>query len=121
MFKWLRNKLRSWLGVEKLEEDLADHKKIVDILNRTNDELIVDISKLEKELNFFKSITEVGVDVHTRSNSWAVVCIAGKNEYVKFVDLQQKDARHVLQFLQGFEESHRLIDSPMGSMGMFKW
>lgn len=62
------------------------------------------------------SVCDVGVDVgfHGDDHSWAVVCIQGKPEYVKFVPLGHNDARDVLHFLKRFQYSNRVIDSPFG-------
>lgn len=48
----------------------------------------------------YNQLTDVAVDVgfHDSEHSWAVVCIAGRPEYVKFIPLSRADARTVMNF-----------------------
>lgn len=68
------------------------------------------------------SVVETGVDVgfHDKEHSWAVICVAGKPEYVKFIPLTGKEARDVLNFLKQFQYSNNMIDSPLGFKYMLK-
>ena len=100
MFKklneWIKDKIRCWLGINEDLRYISDgmsHQQRQ--MNKDQSELV----KLKKELNLFKSATDIAVDVHERTDSWAVGCIAGKKEYVKFVRLEQRDARDVMMFL----------------------
>lgn len=43
----------------------------------------------------------------------AVVCIAGRPEYVKFIPLSRADARTVMNFLRQFQYSQLIVDSPL--------
>ena len=67
---------------------------------------------------------DIGVDLHvdprnTKYN-WAVVCVDGRPEYVKFIPLNNHDARSVLQYLKQFEYSKHTIDSPFAFRDMIK-
>ena len=57
---------------------------------------------------------------HSQDHSWAVVCIAGKPEYVKFIPLNYDTAKDVLRFLKQFEYSNKVIDSPIAFKYMVK-
>ena len=63
---------------------------------------------------------DVGTDVgfHSDDHSWAVVCIKGHSEYVKFIPLSHKGARDVLDFLKRFRYSDRVVDSPFAFRDM---
>ena len=63
----------------------------------------------------YNQITDVAVDVgfHDSEHSWAVVCIAGRPEYVKFIPLSGTDARTVMNFLRQFQYSRLIVDSPL--------
>lgn len=63
----------------------------------------------------YNQITDVAVDVgfHDSEHSWAVVCIAGRPEYVKFIPLSRADARTVMNFLRQFQYSQLIVDSPL--------
>ena len=66
-------------------------------------------------------ICDVGVDVaRDKYHSWAVVCIHGKMDFIKFVPLNHSDIREVAQFLKRFEYSKRVIDSPFAYSDMIE-
>ena len=66
-------------------------------------------------MQLITQICNIGVDVGftTEDHSWAVICIAGKPEYVKFLPLTYRDAKDVLHFLKQFEYSKQIVDSPI--------
>lgn len=86
----------------------------------------IQLNNAEKEIEecrrLLTQFIDIGVDVgfHTEEHSWAVICIAGKQEYVKFLPLETRDARDVLRFLKQFEYSRQVIDSPIAFKGMLK-
>lgn len=105
----IRDKLRQWLlADELLKFDLAEDKY------KEARKLVDDCHKL------INSMTDVGTDVgfHSDDHSWAVVCIKGHSEYVKFIPLSHKDARDVLDFLKRFRYSDRVVDSPFAFRDM---
>jgi hypothetical protein len=66
-----------------------------------------------------QSVVSLGTDVvrpTEGSKSWAVVCIEGRYNIVKFIDLQGQDYRHILDYLKQFECSRRVIDTPYKQM-----
>lgn len=67
-----------------------------------------------------QSVISVGADIDARpyegSRSWAVVCIEGRCNVVKFIDLHGQDYRYILDFLKQFECSRRVIDAPYKEM-----
>lgn len=78
--------------------------------------------ELESCKKLMNEICDVGVDVgyHDTEHSWAVVCIHGKIEYVKFVPLTHKDAKSLLDFLKNFQYSKYVVDSPLGFKDMLR-
>lgn len=93
----LRIKIRGWLGIP---------------------EIVWDVSAVTKDVDMLKALVKCGVDVHMRqdSASWAVVCLAGKSEYVNFVKLDNKDARDIRDFLRNFKQRNTLLDMPSPSI-----
>jgi hypothetical protein len=93
----LRVKLRKWLGIPTIEQNTYT------ALN---------------DLDMIKSLIKCGVDVHSHQNhsSWAVVCLAGKSEYVNFVHLNDKSAKDIKDFLRNFRERNTLMDMPIPSI-----
>lgn len=78
--------------------------------------------EFEECRKLLNQICDVGVDVGFRGeeHSWAVVCVAGKPEYVKFVPLNRGDAQQVMDFLKKFQYSKHVIDSPIAFKSMLR-
>jgi|WetSurMetagenome_2_1015567.scaffolds.fasta_scaffold1750495_1 hypothetical protein len=90
----IRRIILKWLGISDFE------KKIVE-LKKENEEL--------------RKAIMVGVDYHPRlPKSWAVICIEGKSDYVRFVELPTSQIREVAQFLRRYDERNCTIDMPHG-------
>jgi len=90
------------------------HLLKVDSLELVIDQLGRDIDKQTRAMSSLQKMVKVGVDVSYHSDSWAVVCIAGKPDYVNFVNLGRDDINKIRQFLRQFEGSSRAIDLPHG-------
>lgn len=55
---------------------------------------------------------DVSVDVHHRSGSWAVVSLQGaKTDYIKFVDLGNRDMMEIARFLRQYDRANVKIDA----------
>ena len=119
--KWIKQKIRKHLGIDRLEnkcellyKSLASMNIKMGVLERQNQEI--------KELNeFLISQFNVSADIghHSHPNSWAVLSIQGNRDYVKFVDLSQRDIVEINQYLRKFEGTNRIIDSPYGDLFKF--
>ena len=125
MFQKLKEKIRKWL-LEILQPDIDALKNEIDESNATlkiaqsncNDatrQLKISTQQNEEMKKMYNQITDVAVDVgfHDENRSWAVVCIAGRLEYVKFIPLSGADARTVMNFLRQFQYSRLIVDSPL--------
>ena len=120
----LREKLRNWLfkdelsalndAISKYEEACKEHRKA----NVTAKIAKADLDAAQKDIAYSKKLInqliDVGVDVGFESDdhSWAVICIKGHPEYVKFMPLARQDVYHVMQFLKQLQYSNRIVDSP---------
>lgn len=120
----LREKLKNWLfkdellalndAISKYEEACDEHKKA----NVAAKIAKADLDAAQKDIVYSKKLInqlmDVGVDVGFKSDdhSWAVICIQGHPEYVKFMPLTHQDVYHVMQFLKQFQYSNRVVDSP---------
>lgn len=123
-----KNKIKRWLFAEEIEriESLEGiHGKFDEWFNAADrmyslsNEAKRNCEESKKELmecrKLLNQICDVGVDVGFmgEEHSWAVICIAGKPEYVKFMPLNRGDAQQVMDFLKHFQYSKRVIDSPL--------
>lgn len=125
MFQKLKEKIRKWL-LEILQPDIDVLKNEINESNTTlkiaqsncNDatrQLKISTQQNEEMKKMYNQITDVAVDVgfYDSEHSWAVVCIAGRPEYVKFIPLSGADARTVMNFLRQFQYSRLIVDSPL--------
>lgn len=121
--RWLKEKIKQWLIKEVLKEEIQKLNEEIQKLNHAQacynrasclcEESLENNREMQK---MFNEITDVAVDVNMvkDEHSWAVVCIAGKPEYVKFIPLSKNDARSVSYFLKRFQYSKHIVDSPIG-------
>ena len=126
----IRDKLRQWLFSEELskfETAEQNYKEAEDLYNRSagylnaaKDEYTWSLKMVDDCHKLINSMMDVGTDVGFCSDdhSWAVVCIKGHPEYVKFIPLSHKDTRGVLDFLKHFKYSDRVVDSPFAFRDM---
>lgn len=125
----LRQKFKNWLFKEELE-DLKTARELYEAARNAERQSKHVYNKATKEhfdsIKFMESILailDVGVDISlptSQEYSWAVVCIKGHPEYVKFVDITGQDASQVLQFLRHFEKSNVTVDSPVHFRQLFE-
>ena len=55
---------------------------------------------------------DVSVDVHHHSGSWAVVSLQGtKTDYIKFIDLGNRDMMEIARFLRQYDRANVKIDA----------
>lgn len=134
----IKDKLKKWLLSDELlriKELECTHKelensvsKAIDLLDKAYDNYAKAESVAENTVKLaddcrklMNDICDVGVDVaRDEYHSWAVVCIHGKMDFMKFVPLNHSDIREVVQFLKRFEYSKRVVDSPFAYHGMIE-
>lgn len=124
----LKDKIKKWLFIDEIARlDFLEEKyrefnnwiKIADRMYSLSTEAKKNCEDSQRELEecrkLLNQICDVGVDVGFRGeeHSWAVVCIAGRPEYVKFIPLNRGDAQQVMDFLKRFQYSKHVIDSPI--------
>lgn len=104
--KWLKYKIKNWLREEVFKEELGSIKSMKLQCKNT-------LNEVNEMKSLYQQITNIGVDVDCHDkNSWAIVCIDGHPEYIKFVDLKGSEARDIENFLRRFEKSNVVVDSP---------
>lgn len=120
--------LRQWLFKEEINrfnEETEKMKKFQSQLSQAHMNLALANSKIEAAINSIEnmrkligSICEIGTDIDIvrpsdYNNNWAVICVHGKMDYVKFIPMAQPDIRSISEFLKQFKYSNRVIDTPM--------
>lgn len=121
----LKDKFKEWLFASEIQRINSMEKSIKDATHRFR-MASVQLDNSQKEIEecrkLVTQLVDIGVDVgfHSDDHSWAVICIEGHPEYVKFLPLTHRDARGVLDFLKQFEYSKQIIDSPIAFRHMVK-
>ncbi len=122
----LKNKLRNWLlndefkKIENLELQISSlvnmQQDAIEKYTEAKSSLSTATIELHQCRRLMNKICDVGIDVgfHSDDHSWAVICIAGRPEYVKFLPLKHKDTMEIVRFLKQFQYSNKVIDSPFG-------
>ena len=85
-------------------------------LSKTNKTVINNEEDINILHNTIKSVVSVGADIVPNAmngdRSWAVICIEGNYNIVKFIDMHGTDYRYILNFLKQFEGSRMVVDAP---------
>lgn len=120
----LKQNLRSFIDLDTLERNMDSrdihNKERISLLERENALLRHSLrrsnEKIEALHNTLSNVVSMGSDIapYGRGQSWAVVCVEGKYNVVKFYDLSQKDGREMLEFLKRFEGGRYVNDTPIG-------
>lgn len=108
----IKTKIRQfflWIFLEdrkNLESAIQDMWTVKRNLEINNEQLKEYNKKFE---NMFENI-DVSVDHHYHERSWAVISLQGnKSDYIKFVDLGDRDIMEIAQFLSRYDR--RKIDA----------
>ena len=121
--KWIKEKLKGWLFASEIQRMNSVEKTVEDAIHRfrmASVQLDNAAKEVEECRKLVAQLVDIGVDVgfHTEEHSWAVICVAGRPEYVKFLPLNGENTREVINFLKRFQDSHRIIDSPIAFRNM---
>lgn len=121
----IKQKIKNWLFADELKniQELQDkYEHVITMYEHSENllwearnehvksrDIVVDCHK------YMNSICDVGTDVGLyNDHSWAVICIHGKVDYVRFIDMRHEDVMSIAKFLKTFEYSNRITDSPLG-------
>jgi hypothetical protein len=89
MFKKLKLKLKYWIITT-----LKLHEINEDIIN------------LDSRIKIIERLTQIGMDVHTQSDSWVVICLKGKVDVVNFYRLPHNNVREVHHMMQDLQKRY---------------
>lgn len=109
---WIQVKIIKFLGIDMLENRLNERCRLISTR----------LTKCENEIesidNTLRSIVSIGADIYRApdDHSWAVICIEGNFNIVKFIDMKGADYKYILAVLKQFEKSRNCIDAPPGFM-----
>ena len=120
---YFKVRLRRFLGIDDVEYKIDKLSRGVEYSQKSNvsyhdtlrDRINNHSDKIDAIHTTLESVVNIGTDVYQRSysgGSWAVVCIEGRVNIVKFVNLNHRDVRDVMDFLKQFEAGRHCIDTP---------
>lgn len=119
--KSLKTKLSKYLEIDKLKQGVRKSESDLYLLGSLLDKYSARLSETEVKTDSLhttlSNVVSFGSDIttnHHGEKSWAVVCVEGKYNVVKFIDLSNKEADDVFRFLKNFEGSRYVNDTPMG-------
>lgn len=105
--EFLKNKFRSWLGVDDTDSNVEELKTLLDAKG-------AQVDSVDVRLRGLCDVLHIGVDVaaNPRDMSWAVLAVRGKQDQVYFYDLSGADAQAVHQFLERLPKNRCVVDAP---------
>jgi hypothetical protein len=120
----IKEKIKNWLFADELK-DIQELKNQYEHIIKIYDHSEALLTEAHKEHmksrdiivdchKYMNSICDVGTDIGLyNDHSWAVICIHGKIDYVRFIDMRREDVMTITKFLKNFEYSNRVTDSPL--------
>jgi len=119
VLKWLfRKELKI---IADMEEKLVEWEKrfaqTVTANTRAAEHVRNAAQDLRKAEKIVADIVEVGVDHYPVGESWAVLCIDGKQTHVRFARMDRSSIMELSRFLKPFERVH--FDGAPGMKEMF--
>ena len=121
----IKEKIKNWLLADELK-DIQELKNQYEHIIKIYDHSEALLTEARKEHmksrdiivdchKYMNSICDVGTDIglYSDDHSWAVICIHGKVDYVRFIDMRREDVMTITKFLKNFEYSNRVTDSPL--------
>jgi len=72
----------------------------------------------EKRIREILRIVDASIDVSQYSRSWAVISIQGRQDFIKFIDLGERDLKEIKDFLRNFDRTK--VDASPQIIGFFK-
>ena len=122
--EFIIRKLTEWLELDNIKLEIKNNHTIITNGTSALQENLYRVSDTtnsnQSQIHNINELFSVATDVECRDHrSWAVICIEGKPNYVKFIDLGRSEVREVQSFLRQFEGSRRIVDAPFDMDFMF--
>jgi len=121
---YFRVRLRRFLGIDDVESKIDKLGRGMDYYQKSNisyhdclrDRINSHSDKINAIHTTLESVVSIGADVvpYDHRGSWAVVCIEGKVNRIKFVNLNRANVEDIMRFLKHYEAGRHTIDSPFG-------
>jgi len=121
--KFIRNKLRNFLGVDQLENDLQKVHERIDHLTKYT-KIVIDSFKVDyrRQIAKLQEHTRVDADVGIRGNNTIILTgVYRRKAYVHFYDVGDGEFHKLVEQLESMREYAlvRHIDAPPNFKGVF--
>lgn len=114
--KFIKKKLYNFFGLDqiiesKVQGETKQTKREFYNAKRELDDAIYNYKQAKKIVD---DIVQVGVDIdlYDPNSNWAVICIGGNTDYVRFIDMRGDNIRDISSFLRKFEATSLKVDAP---------
>ena len=100
----MKKKIFNWLFRDEIAKLKSEFENINSSLVKSEQKIL----SQSKVLDYLLQGVDLSVDVHENSysNSWAVISLQGvKTDYIKFIDLGNKDIKEIQGFLRYYEKA----------------
>lgn len=107
--------IKNWLfkeEIDKINSILYSQKELKTAIVESRDNYYACSNSLMVAKDMIGRCLDIGLDYGIKDSSWAVVCIKGKPESVRFMRLEASTAREIRDFLKQFDSANVIFDSP---------
>jgi hypothetical protein len=107
--------IKNWLfkeEINKINNVLYNQEELKNAIVEARDNYHASYNSLIDAKEMIGKCLDIGVDFGVKDPCWAVVCIKGKPETVRFMRLESNSAREIRDFLKRFESANLIFDSP---------
>jgi hypothetical protein len=111
----IKELIKNWLfkeEINKINNILYNQKELDMAVVEARDSYHACSNSLRTAQDMIGRCLDIGIDHGIKNPSWAVVCIKGKPETVRFMRLEATTAREIYNFLKRFESANIVFDSP---------
>jgi hypothetical protein len=115
MINKLRRFLRNWLlkdEIKELKDVISYQKQAKEFVEEARKLYFSASGSLSVANEMVSRCLDVSVDVGIKQPSWAVICVKGKPETIRFMELSGNSAQELRVFLRHFQYSNVILDSP---------
>jgi len=101
----MKKLLKKWLGIADIENRLLEQLT----KNELQDQKI---KQLQYKISEFEKLVNIGVDVNMiKSPSWAIVCLRGNPDTVKYFEFDKNEAKSIADFMSRYSRANQIIDA----------
>ena len=117
MRNWIRNKIKKWLGIDKINESIYYHGGLI---QRLEHRFRIDIEKINTRMEL---LTNIGVDVHLQSPTQIIIFSKVGGGQMRIFETGICDMKNLTKAIRRIQDdygTYAVIDARPGHKQMFK-